>query len=63
MLTDLTLFDIYQGKQIEEGYKSMAYTLSFRAQDRTLTDEEAAAPLEAVLKHLQETLGIQLRDK
>ena len=63
LLADLTLFDIYQGKQIEEGYKSMAYTLSFRASDRTLTDEEVAVPMGAVLKHLQEALGIQLRDK
>jgi phenylalanyl-tRNA synthetase beta chain len=63
LLAELSLFDIYQGKQIEEGYKSMAYKLAFRAADRTLTDEEAAAPVEFVLKHLQESLGIQLRDK
>ncbi|MCL2421075.1 MAG: phenylalanine--tRNA ligase subunit beta [Defluviitaleaceae bacterium] len=63
LLADLALFDIYQGKQIEEGYKSMAYKLSFRAADRTLTDEEVAAPMEKVLKHLQAELGIQLRDK
>jgi len=63
LLVDLSLFDIYQGKQIEEGYKSMAYALSFRAVDRTLTDEEVAAPMEAVLKHLKASLNVRLRDK
>jgi Ferredoxin-fold anticodon binding domain. len=36
----IELFDIYEGNQIPEGYKSMAYSLSFRAPDRTLKDEE-----------------------
>ena len=63
LLVSLSLFDIYQGKQIEEGYKSMAYALSFRAADRTLTDEEVSAPMEAVLGHLKESLNVRLRDK
>ena len=63
LLVSLALFDIYQGKQVDEGYKSMAYKLSFRAADRTLTDEEVAKPMDAVIVHLQESLGIQLRDK
>ena len=63
LLTDLTLFDVYQGKQIEEGYKSMAYNLSFRAEDRTLTESEVTAPMGHILKHLEETLGVQLREK
>ena len=63
LLVDLSLFDIYQGKQVEEGYKSMAYALSFRAADRTLTDEEVAAPMETVLKHLETSLNIRLRDR
>ncbi|MCL2398123.1 MAG: phenylalanine--tRNA ligase subunit beta [Defluviitaleaceae bacterium] len=63
LLVELTLFDVYQGKQIEEGYKSMAYSLFFRAEDRTLTDSEVAKPMESILKYLEETLGIQLRDR
>jgi len=63
LLADLSLFDIYQGKQLEEGYKSMAYKLAFRAADRTLTDEEVAVHMEHILKHLQDSLDIQLRDK
>ena len=55
------LFDLYQGDQIQEGYKSMAYTLSFRAPDRTLKDEEVNASIEKVLKKLGNR-GITLRE-
>ena len=40
LLEDLELFDIYKGGQIAKGYKSMAFSLTFRAQNRTLTDVE-----------------------
>src|SRR5690606_28504240 len=40
LLERAELFDVYEGNQIPEGYKSMAYALSFRASDRTLKDEE-----------------------
>ena len=63
LLAKLVLFDIYQGKQVEEGYKSMAYALSFRANDKTLVDEEVSGPMNAVLSHLKDSLGIRLRDK
>jgi len=63
LLSGLTLFDVYQGKQVEEGYKSMAYSLSFRAADRTLTDSEITAQMQDILAHLQSTLQIALRDK
>jgi len=63
LLSGLTLFDVYQGKQVEEGYKSMAYNLSFRALDRTLTDAEITAHMQDILAHLQATLQISLRDK
>jgi phenylalanyl-tRNA synthetase beta chain len=41
-LESVQLFDVYKGSQIESGYKSVAYSLSFRAPDRTLTDNEAS---------------------
>ncbi len=63
MLKEVTLFDVYKGKQIAEGYKSMAYTLSFRADDRTLTDEEVTKAVRKVISHLEMMLGAQLRDK
>lgn len=63
LLEEIKLFDVYKGKQIQDGYKSVAYNVSFRAADRTLTDEEVAAPMKKILKALEEQLGVQLRDK
>ncbi|MCL1997998.1 MAG: phenylalanine--tRNA ligase subunit beta [Turicibacter sp.] len=63
LLTNLRLFDLYQGKQIEEGYKSMAYTLTFRHPDRTLEEKEIAPLIDAILLHLDKMLGVKLRDR
>jgi len=60
ILESVKLFDVYKGKQIEEGYKSMAYSLSFRAADRTLTDEEVNKVYENILSRLEE-VGAKLR--
>ena len=54
------LFDIYEGAQIAQGHKSMAYSVSFRAKDKTLEDAEVNAAMEKILKGLK-TLGIELR--
>jgi hypothetical protein len=43
LLEEVALFDVYTGEQAGEGNKSLAYTLRFRAPDRTLTDEEVTA--------------------
>ncbi|MCL1987668.1 MAG: phenylalanine--tRNA ligase subunit beta [Firmicutes bacterium] len=61
LLTEISLFDVYQGSQIEKNYKSVSYTLTFRATDRTLTIDEL--PKTAILQHLQDTFGVTLRDK
>ena len=63
LLTEVKLFDVYQGPQIEEGHKSMAYALKFRAKDRTLTDKEAQKPLRAIVDNLTKKLNAQVRDK
>jgi len=63
LLSGLRLFDVYQGIQIEEGFKSMAYSLNFRAQDRTLVDEEVSTIIKKVLDNLASKLGAVLRDK
>ena len=63
LLAEVKLFDIYQGPQIKAGHKSMAYTLRFRAKDRTLTDKEAQKPLRSIISNLQKKLGAQVRDK
>ena len=60
ILESYKLFDIYEGSQVQEGYKSVAYSLSFRAKDRTLTDEEVGAAMKKILQGLS-GLGIELR--
>lgn len=62
-LESVNLFDIYKGKQIKEGYKSVAYNILFRSNEKTLTDEELNSPMKKILKDLEEKLGAQLRDK
>ena len=54
------LFDIYEGEQIKEGFKSVAYTISFRAKDRTLEDSDIQPVMEKILKDLSD-MGIELR--
>lgn len=54
------LFDLYEGSQILAGYKSVAYSITFRAKDHTLTDEEVSAVMKKILNGLQ-GMGIELR--
>jgi len=63
LLTDIKLFDIYKGKQIPDGKKSVAYSVVFRASDRTLTDEEINKIFSKIVKNLEEKLGAQLRKR
>ena len=59
-LESYALFDIYEGAQIKEGYKSLAYSIVFRAQDKTLEDAEVTETMNRILKEL-EGMGIELR--
>ncbi|MGH3437393.1 MAG: phenylalanine--tRNA ligase subunit beta [Sciscionella sp.] len=61
LLEELSLFDVYTGDQIAEGKRSMAYSLRFRASDRTLTVEEAAAARDAAVAAAAERYGAALR--
>ncbi|MBO7276128.1 MAG: phenylalanine--tRNA ligase subunit beta, partial [Clostridia bacterium] len=61
LLRDVKLFDIYRGKGVDEGKKSVAFNLTFRAEDRSLTGEEADKAVAAVLKALYDELGAVLR--
>lgn len=61
ILEKVELFDVYKGKQIQEGYKSVAYSLTYRALDRTLVDEEVAQVHDKLVKELEEKLNAQLR--
>lgn len=55
------LFDVYRSDKLGENKKSVAYELIFRAQDRTLTDDEIKNTMEAITKELQTILGAELR--
>lgn len=61
ILEDMDLFDIYKGKQIPDGYKSVAYSITFRAGDRTLTDEEVNSVMDGIIAALHNELGARLR--
>ena len=62
-LEEAKLFDVYQGAQIEAGYKSVAYSITFRSAEKTLADADIADAMDKILKGLAEELGAQLRDK
>lgn len=60
ILEDYQLFDIYEGDQIREGFKSVAYSITFRAKDRTLEEADVTAAMKKILNGL-EGMGIELR--
>ncbi|OUP49843.1 phenylalanine--tRNA ligase subunit beta [Lachnoclostridium sp. An181] len=59
-LESYELFDIYEGEQIKKGFKSVAYSIVFRAKDKTLEEADVTASMNRILKALEE-LGIELR--
>ncbi|GAB3449965.1 phenylalanine--tRNA ligase subunit beta [Actinophytocola sediminis] len=61
LLEDLSLFDVFTGEQVGAGKRSLAYALRFRAQDRTLTVEEATAARDAAVSAASERHGATLR--
>lgn len=61
LLESINLFDVYEGEQIPEGKKSVAYSAVYRALDRSLTGDEVQKVFDKVLKNLENQLGAQLR--
>ena len=61
LLDHVEFFDVYKGAQIPAGKKSMAYSAVFRADDRTLTDEEISKVMDKILRSLETNLGATLR--
>ncbi|KPL08676.1 hypothetical protein AMJ85_08195, partial [candidate division BRC1 bacterium SM23_51] len=61
ILESLHLFDVYEGKRIAAGKRSLAYSLIFRARDRTLTDDEVNTVQDRLLAAVAEKHGAQLR--
>lgn len=61
ILESYQLFDVYKGAQIEEGHKSIAYSITYRSKDKTLTDEEVAKVHDKIVSELSEKLNANLR--
>lgn len=63
VLIQLHCFDVYEGKQIEEGHKSLAYSMIFQSSAETLTEEQINNVMSNILKALEEKLGAKVRGK
>ena len=61
LLTAIRLFDVYRGDQLGQGKKSLAYSLTFQAEDRTLTDKAVAKQQQKIVQRLTKELGAKLR--
>jgi phenylalanyl-tRNA synthetase beta chain len=61
IVTDVTLFDVYRSEQIGEGKKSLAYSLTYQATDKTLTDNEVAQIRQRIIRRLEQELSAKLR--
>jgi phenylalanyl-tRNA synthetase beta chain len=61
MVSNLRLFDVYRGEQAGSGKKSLAYSLTYQAADRTLTDKEVAKVRQQIVSQLDQKLGAKLR--
>ncbi len=61
ILRHISLFDIYRGKQVEQGKKSLAYSLSFRGENRTLKDSEVEIITNRIIENLRKNFNASLR--
>ncbi len=61
MVKGARLFDIYTGQQVTSGKKSLAYSLTYQADDRTLTDKDAAQIRQRIIRRLEQELGAKIR--
>ena len=61
LLTGVEVFDVYTGKNIDENKKSLAYSLTFAAKDKTLTDEEINPIMDKIILGLEKQIGAELR--
>jgi phenylalanyl-tRNA synthetase beta chain len=61
LLREVTLFDVYRGKQVPAGKKSLAYALTFQADDKTLKDADVEKVRRRIVARLGQTVGAELR--
>jgi phenylalanyl-tRNA synthetase beta chain len=61
LVAELRLFDVFSGRHIPEGKRSLAFAVDFRAADRTLTDAEVGETVDAIVRRLASAFGAELR--
>lgn len=61
ILEEVKLFDVYKGNQISKGYKSVAYSITFRDNEKTLTDDEVNIEIDKIVKNIENRLDVTLR--
>ena len=61
LVSSVRLFDVFRGGQVGAGKKSLAYSITYQASDRTLTDGEVAGVRQKIIKRLERELGAILR--
>jgi phenylalanyl-tRNA synthetase beta chain len=61
LVDQVILFDVFSGDPLPDGKKSVAFSVDFRAPDRTLTDEEAQDAVRRIVADLADSLGAELR--
>ena len=61
-LESVELFDVFRGKNVPEGQKSLAYAFTYRSPERTLTDEEVNAAHQQLIAQLKESLQATIRE-
>ena len=62
LLQSVQLFDLYEGGQIAEGQKSLAYHLVFQSPSKTLNDSDVRRQRQRILKQLEKQIGARLRE-
>ena len=61
LLSKVELFDVYRGEQVGAGKKSMAYSLTYQAEDRTLGDKDVEKQRNKIVRSLEAQLGATIR--
>jgi phenylalanyl-tRNA synthetase beta chain len=62
LCSEVRVFDVYTGRPVPEGKKSVAFAITYRATDRTLTDDEVGRVHDAIRRRLEERLGARIRE-
>ena len=63
LLSSIDVFDVYMGENVGDNEKSIAYTLTFKDESRTLNDEEVNSVFRKIIENVENKFGVQLRDK